>query len=148
MRRLPAILSTRPINGIFPRSMDDYLSSMLKDFSPLFDDDSNTTSFPVDILEDDKRYVIKADIPGAKKEDIAVTLEDNALTIQLKRARTEEKKEGTYLRRERSTAYTARTFSLPFASSEAEIKAKYNEGTLEISIPKSVEKQARGITIE
>ena len=103
---------------------------------------------PVDITESENEYNIKADIPGMKKEDIKISLEDN--TLIRGRARKEEKEEkGTkVIKKEKSFGSFMRTFALPHSVDAKGIKASYKEGVLNITVPKSEESKPREIKID
>lgn len=90
----------------------------------------------VDIKEEKDHFLVIADIPGVKKEDMHISLENNILTLHGERhfEKTENKK--GYSRIERSEGQFYRRFSLPPTADDAKISAKYKHGVLEISIPK------------
>jgi HSP20 family protein len=97
------------------------------------------TSLPaVNISEDDKSYTVELVSPGFKKEDFKIKVDDDVLTIS-----AETKKESTegsskeYSRREYSYNSFTRSFRLPENAKDNEISARYNDGILEIQIPKS-----------
>ena len=91
----------------------------------------------VDIKEEDKRFLIQADIPGVDPEDIEVLMENGVLSISGKRqAEHEEEKEG-YKRIERSFGSFVRRFTLPESANPESIKAKSKNGSLEIVVEKS-----------
>ena len=90
----------------------------------------------VDIKEEKKRFLIKADIPGVEPEDIEVEMENGILTIKgEKHAEHEEEKEG-YKRIERSYGSFMRRFSLPDTADPDSIKAKSKNGALEVIVAK------------
>ena len=102
----------------------------------------------VDIKEEPDRFLIKADIPGVKPEDIEVTMENGALTIRGERsAEKEEKKEG-YHRIERSRGSFYRRFARPDSADADHIKAQGKDGVLEIEIPKRAVLKARKIEVK
>ena len=102
----------------------------------------------VDIKEEPDRFLIKADIPGVKPEDIEVTMESGALTIRGERsAEKEEKKEG-YHRIERSRGSFYRRFAMPDSADADHIKAQGKDGVLEIEIPKRAVLKARKIEVK
>lgn len=90
----------------------------------------------VDIKEDDDQFVLHADIPGVKPEEIDVSMEDGVLTIQgEKKTEAKTEKEG-YKRVERTYGSFYRRFSLPDTADADAISAKSKHGVLEIVIPK------------
>jgi len=101
----------------------------------------------VDIKEEDQRYLITADIPGVKPEDIELTMEKGVLTIKGERKdETETKAEG-YRRVERVYGTFYRRFNLPDTADSESISATTNHGVLEVSIPKKPTLQPRRIAV-
>lgn len=91
----------------------------------------------VDIEESDDSYVLTADLPGVKKEDISVELDNGILTLRAQRnSESEEKKKGQVIRRERRSGSYARSFSVGNSVSEKDIKAVFKDGTLVLNLPK------------
>lgn len=91
----------------------------------------------MDVSEDDKAYYVKAEVPGIKKEDIHVAVEDNqvSITAEIKKE-TEEKKGETVLRSERYYGMQSRSFTLMHGVDERKAEAKYQDGILELTLPK------------
>lgn len=94
-------------------------------------------TFKIDVKEDDKEYTIDAEMPGVKKEEIELSLNDGRLTISVQRKEEtkEEDKEKQYLHQERRYASMSRSVYLAEAASEG-IAAKLNDGVLKITVPK------------
>ena len=133
----------------------------------LFNDDWMDFSFPdidkelygkhaknlmkTDVKEKDGNYEISMNLPGFKKEDINIELDDTYLTIQAERkSETEEKdKKGNYVRRERSYGSFSRSFDVSGIDVSA-IKASYQDGVLKLVLPKKEEivPAARRLEIE
>ena len=100
-----------------------------------------------DIKENDDGYELIVDLPGFKKDEIKVSLEDGYLTIEAAKGLDEdeqEKKSGKYIRKERYAGALSRTFYLGEEIREEEIKAKFENGILSVSIPKEEEKKVEG----
>lgn len=90
----------------------------------------------VDMFEKNGDLVVKAELPGAKKEDIDVTLDQGALVIRGQKQAESEVKEESYYRMEQSYGSFYRRLALPFETTAEQIKATYAEGVLEIHVPK------------
>jgi HSP20 family protein len=101
----------------------------------------------IDITEEKERYVIHADLPGLKKEEIRISLEDGVLTIEGERKTESEHKDRNYHRIERSYGRFARSLNLGSAVDEAKIKASYKDGVLEVTAPKAERAKAKTIDI-
>ena len=102
----------------------------------------------VDIKEEDARVLIEADVPGVKPDDIEITMEDGILTLRGRReAESRTEREG-YRRVERVTGRFFRRFTLPDTADAEAIEAKFNNGVLEVSIPKLPKVQPRRINVQ
>ena len=101
----------------------------------------------VDIYEDEKNIVIKAELPGVDKKDIHVDIKDRVLTLSGERSYENEVKEDNYYRRERTYGKFQRAFSLPDTLDPDKIKADFKDGVLKIDIPKPEEKKPKQITV-
>ena len=102
----------------------------------------------VDVTEDDKEFVIKAELPEVKKEDVKVTVEDGVLKITGER-KFEEKEEGEqYCRVERAYGSFERSFLLPDACKADEMDARYKDGMLTLHVPKSEEAIPKAIEVK
>jgi HSP20 family protein len=91
----------------------------------------------MDVSEDDKAYHVKAEVPGVKKEDIHVAVEGNQVSITSEvRKEKEEKKGDTVLRSERYYGMQSRSFTLMHDVDQGKAEAKYQDGILELTLPK------------
>ncbi len=107
---------------------------------------SSAWSPKVDIREEDKHYVLLAEIPGVSSKDIEITFENNNLILKgEKKART--KSEDTYHRVETRSGSFSRSFSFPQHIDSQAISAKNTDGVLEITIPKKESSLPRKIVI-
>ena len=102
----------------------------------------------VDIFDKGGEVVIHAELPGIKKEDIDVHVENNVLAIRGKKERKEEAKEEGYYRTERSYGSFSRSFSLARSVDVTKIDAEYKDGVLTLSLPKSEEAKPRQIDVK
>ncbi|WP_374033619.1 Hsp20/alpha crystallin family protein [Bdellovibrio bacteriovorus] len=117
----------------FDRGESNALTRAGFDFSP-----------SVDVEEKDNAYLVSADLPGMKKEDIKVELNDNILTISGERTR-ETKSEGHYS--ERSYGRFQRSFTLPVKVLTEKIEAHFEDGVLHLTLPKSEGARSHSIKI-
>jgi HSP20 family protein len=102
----------------------------------------------VDIVEEQDRFVLRADVPGVKPDDIDVSMDQGALSISGERHAIAADEEGGVQRIERATGRFLRRFTLPESADAEGIAARCHDGILEVSIPKAPEVQARRITVE
>jgi HSP20 family protein len=98
----------------------------------------------VDIFEDKDTVVVKAELPGAKKEDLSVNITDNTITISGEKKKEEKIDRKDYYRLERSYGSFSRSFTLPAEVQSSKAKAKFTNGVLEIRIPKTEEAKKKG----
>ena len=91
-----------------------------------------------DVKETDAGYEVDIDLPGFKKDEISAKLDDGYLTISASKGldKDEKNKEGKYIRKERYAGAMSRSFYVGGAVTEEDIKAKYEDGILRLSIPK------------
>jgi HSP20 family protein len=103
----------------------------------------------MDVEETDKDYVITADIPGMKKEDIKVAIEGNTVSIQAQTATEQEQKEGrNIVRRERYLGQQYRSFTLPQEIDDKSAQAEYENGVLKLSLPKKTGSISKNLAIK
>lgn len=109
----------------------------LEEIQRNFFKDTSLGEFKIDIKDNGSSYLLEADLPGIKKEDIRVDINDNYLTISAERhSEFEEKdKEGNYLRCERSYGSFSRNVDIS-AVNASEISAEYVDGVLKLTMPK------------
>ena len=102
----------------------------------------------VDVTETDTAYQAKAELPGIRKENLDVTVDDGVLTIKAERNDNEEQTEnGQLIRRERSTGKFVRSLRLGGNVNEETITAEYRDGVLHITLPKAREVQPRKVEV-
>jgi HSP20 family protein len=103
----------------------------------------------VDIYEtSSKEYVIKAELPEMKREDISVTFEQNVLTLSGERKVSVEDDNGTYHRTERAHGRFTRSFTLPATVDGTRISASYKDGVLTVRVPQREEAKPKTITVD
>ena len=103
----------------------------------------------VDVEETDKSYVVKAEIPGVKKEDIDVQIDANVVTITAESKREKQVEEkGKVIRSERYYGSMLRSFSLGNDVDQVEATAKYTDGVLELTLPKKATSAAKKLTVK
>lgn len=102
----------------------------------------------LDVFEEGNRYHVHVDLPGMKRDDIAITLEGGTLTITGEKKRENETNEEDYYRAERSYGKFSRSLTLPASVDANKIEATYKDGVLEVLIPKTEEARPKQIKIE
>ena len=102
----------------------------------------------VDIHEEDKQFVVRADLPGVKPADIEVTADKGVLTLRGERQIEQRDVDGHYSRVERVSGKFVRTFTLPENVQTDAIKAQFKDGVLELTIPKIAKPEPRRIEVQ
>lgn len=106
-------------------------------------------SIKMDVKEQDKAYVVHAEMPGIKKEDIHVTIDGPTVSISAERKEAKEVKEGErVLRSERYFGKIARSFQLGQDVDDAAATAKFADGVLELTLPKKAATQSKRLKID
>jgi HSP20 family protein len=101
-----------------------------------------------DIYETENEIVVKAEIPGVKKEDVKLSMQDNVLTLSGERKFEEETKKENYVRVERGYGSFTRSFTLPPSVDAKKISAEFKDGLLEVKLPKSEEAKPKEVEIK
>ncbi|NTW56435.1 MAG: Hsp20/alpha crystallin family protein [Chlorobiaceae bacterium] len=115
--------------------------------SPFFSSMINP-AFKVDISEDEKAIYVSADMPGMKKEDVRVSLEDDVLCISAERKQEEEEKAKGFHRIERTWGSMSRSFTVGENVDAENISASYDNGELKVTIPKKEAEPKKGKDIQ
>jgi len=102
----------------------------------------------VDIEESEKEYLIKAEIPEMKKEDVKIAVQDDILSISGERKSEKEEKGKKYHRVERSYGSFLRSFTLPDDADGTKITAEYKDGVLRLHLPKSEQAKPKAIEVK
>jgi HSP20 family protein len=102
----------------------------------------------VDIIDRTEDILVRAEVPGVKKEDLDVSVSDNLVTIRGTTRHEEEKKDEQYYRREMTRGEFSRSVSLPADVDSARAKASFKDGVLELTLPKTAPSQRRSVKVE
>jgi len=137
--RLPDPLALDPIDEAFRVLMRPWRATVA-DLAP---------SIKIDLSEQDGSYLVKAEIPGVRKEDIDVRIDGDLVTISAETTTDKQEKEnGRMLRKERHEGYASRSFTLACPVDEARADACYKEGVLSLKLPKMATASTKRLTIQ
>ena len=103
---------------------------------------------PVDIEEDDRKYLLKAELPGMKKEDVTLKVEGGTLSISGERKEEKEEKDKKHHRVERSYGAFVRSFALPEAVLSEKLSAEFKDGILTVHVPKDQKAKPKAIEVK
>jgi HSP20 family protein len=101
----------------------------------------------MDLVETEDHYLLKADLPGMKEEDVAIEFSDGTLTISGERRADYERAEKGFFRLERSFGNFSRSLTLPDGIDPDRIDASFHDGVLEVTIPKPEQRKPRRIAV-
>jgi len=102
----------------------------------------------VDVIDREKEIIVRAEVPGVKKDDLDVSLAEDVLTIKVASKQESEKEEGDYHRREISRGEFTRTIRLPVNVDAKNVTANFADGVLEMKLPKAVPSARHSIKVE
>ncbi len=108
---------------------------------------SRINSFPMDLVETDQGYVLRASLPGVKPEDVQVTIHGDTLTIRGQTSGQEERKEQNYIIREQRSGSFQRMVSLPAPINPDQAEARFENGVLQLTLPRAEAAQPRQIKV-
>ena len=128
-----------PFSHIFDVFNEPFFHNELAPFSSNW----GAQSFRVDVKDNGDAYELTAELPGMKKEDIALRYEHSYLTIEAKKEEQKDEKDdgGNYIRRERSTGSVSRSFYID-GIDESKAVAEFKDGVLKIDLPKQTKSEA------
>ena len=102
----------------------------------------------VDITEDEKEFLLKAELPGVKREEVKVTVEDGVLTLTGERRFEQEEREKRYHRIERAYGSFMRSFTLPEGTPADKVAAEFKDGVLLVHLPKALTPKASPMEVK
>jgi len=146
-----------PLGSDLWRAFDDIFESFRQDFEDLLFPSSMTRLYPVipetrvplvDLEDRAKDYILKAEMPGFKKEDIEIEVQEDSVEITGRVGWKYDKKAKGYICKERACESFYRIIQLPEEIKTDDVKANLTEGVLEIELPKKTPKKGRKVSIE
>ena len=128
------------------RNMEDFIKEF--SISPALRSLESERRIRVDVTETDQAYMVKADMPGMKKEDIKISIDGNVVSISAAMKEEKEQTTGNMMYSERYSGEQFRSFSLPQDVDESKADAKYQDGVLHLTLPKKPGGTMKQITIQ
>lgn len=129
---------------------EDFLQDFGKGFwlKPLPFPAETELKMKIDVKEDEQSFIVKAEIPGAKKEDIRIDIGDDRVSLRAElKQEKEEKKDQKVVYSERSYGMVSRSFTLPVDVDANAAKAEYKDGVLNLTLPKKGNGSAKRIPV-
>ena len=136
--RVPDPFALEPIDDVFRNLMRPWRMDLA----------SQAPQIKIDLSETDDKYTVKAEIPGVKKEDIDVRIDGSLVSIGAEvKNESEEKKDGRVLRSERRYGYASRSFTLASEVDDSKSEARYENGVLQLVLPKKAGTASKKLAI-
>lgn len=128
------------------RSIDD----LFNDFRmmPSWRNLESVQRIRMEITENDQAYMVRAEIPGVKKEDIKVAIDGNQVSVNAEVRKEEEQENANIMRSERFYGQQSRSFSLPQEVDDRNAQARYQDGILELMLPKKPGTGGKQLTVQ
>lgn len=137
-------MSSLKVYSPFDNTVEDMLQRILRPMQPEWD----MPQIKLDVTENDASYLITADLPGVKKEDIQLTVHGNLLSISAEtQQEKEETTEGKQIRRERHYGHVYRSITFDQDIDAGHCDAQYENGVLKLTLPKQESSGVRRLTI-
>ncbi len=132
-----SLIKRKKRNGMFP-VINSVFDNFFEDDNALLKKWRNGTAFPsVNVKDEDKSYCLEVAAPGLSKKDFEIEVDKGVLTISAKTKKEDKEETENYTRQEFSYSSFSRSFWLPEAIKESEIKASYKDGILTVNVPKA-----------
>ena len=128
--------------------IDRYFDEPFFSAPQLWGQQSEGYSLPLDVIEEDGQYIVKASIPGVNPEDVEITLSDNVLTIKGETKQENERNAANYHVRERRSGSFVRQIALPMNVNPDQVEATNENGVLTLHLPKSEAAKPKKIAVK
>ena len=116
-------------------------------FTDMENGEARRWNLALDVIERDDKYVLRANIPGIKPDEVKIEVEDDVLTVSGEHEESEEERKANYVRRERRYGSFSRSVTLPKGVTADEVEARIQDGVVEVSIPKPQKEERKAVTI-
>lgn len=133
------LVKTNKTGNLFPTLMSDFFDNDNFFANRWFEKEFNQSLPAVNVKENNKEFNIEFAAPGFKKEDFKINVEENILTISAEKQEEKNEEKDRYTRKEFAYSSFSRSFTLPQTTNADKIDAKYNDGILNLTIPKKEE---------
>jgi len=127
--------------------LEDLRGRMDRMYTDIENGEARRWNLALDVIERDDKYVLRANIPGIKPDEVKIEVEDDVLTVSGEHEESEEERKGNYVRRERRYGSFSRSVTLPKGVTADEVEARIQDGVVEVSIPKPQKEERKAVTI-
>jgi HSP20 family protein len=135
------------------RNLRREIDRLFGEFLPFFGEEGDGDLFTavwtprMDLSETDEEFIVRMDLPGLKKDEVTVNVEDNRLTVSGERKEEKKEESENYLRMERSYGSFYRSVRLPKTAQVEAVKAEFTDGVLRVHVPKAEEHKPHKVEI-
>ncbi|MDH3638497.1 MAG: Hsp20/alpha crystallin family protein [Gammaproteobacteria bacterium] len=141
---------SQPKWGIFSDDFDNLFEGFFRPMRRTAEESGGGFTPAADIVEKESEYIVKVDLPGVRKEDVEVSINNGVLTIsgETKYEKEEKDKEARVIRSERHLGRYVRSMQLGNAVDESKVQARYEDGVLEVVLPKTQKVKPKKVAVD
>jgi HSP20 family protein len=127
--------------------LEDLRGRIDRMFAEMDNGEARKWRMALDVVERDDKYVLRADVPGIKPDEVRIEVEGDVLTVSAEHEESEEEKKDNFLRRERRYGSFSRSVTLPKGVTADQVDATVKDGVVEVSFPKPGKEERKAVTI-
>ena len=127
--------------------LEDLRGRIDRMFADMENGEARKWNLAIDVVERDDGYVLRADVPGLKPDEVKIEVEGDVLTVSAEHEESEEEKKDNYVRRERRYGSFSRSVTLPKGVTADQVEASCRDGIVEVSFPKPKKEERKAVTI-
>lgn len=127
--------------------LEDLRGRIDRMFADMENGEARKWNLAIDVVERDDGYVLRADVPGLKPDEVKIEVEGDVLTVSGEHEESEEEKKDNYVRRERRYGSFSRSVTLPKGVTADQVEASCRDGIVEVSFPKPKKEERKAVTI-
>jgi HSP20 family protein len=127
--------------------LEDVRERMDRMFGEMANVGERRWNLALDVVDRDDKFVVRADLPGLKPEEVKIEVEDDVLTISAEHEESEDEEKDDYVRRERRYGAFSRSMHLPKGVTADQIEATTKDGVVEVSIPRPKAEERKAVSI-
>lgn len=142
------LIRRTPVNSPFARFVDRMIENAARDYAPVTEYTEGDFALALDVVDHDQHYLVKANLPGVKPENIDIQLHDNVLTVSAEIKEEHKEEKGTLILHERQYGRFVRSMRFPTPVNADAVEASYTDGVLSLNVPKAQNAGAKRISIK
>jgi HSP20 family protein len=127
--------------------LEDLRGRIDRAFADMENGEARRWNLAIDVVERDDGYVLRADVPGLKPDEVKIEVDADVLTVSAEHEESREEEKGNFIRRERRYGSFSRSVALPKGVTADQVEASCKDGVLEVSFPKPKKEERKAVTI-